>query len=239
MHEVYRPHSVNRLRYRQLLWLRSVRTLLRLYPKIQLQFLINPVHAFMVPEKFLYVAQKQEAKTKAPVPLILRQPKQQLGDLSVLRIEFWADSNIHFRSGRSFRLPIWPPRVGEMALKFFRERLRNVIGLELCLDVALLKPSGSLLELLHSDHQRHLHATALAARPTKGRRFNRMLPAQLRKRRSRSRLLQHSKNLAVRKHRSPLEELSPTGKFYLSDPPLSGRSAGATPEINRTSNPPL
>jgi hypothetical protein len=41
----------------------------------------------MVPEKALHVAQIQEAKTKAPVPLILRQPQQPLGNLGVLRIE--------------------------------------------------------------------------------------------------------------------------------------------------------
>ncbi len=87
MHEVHRPYCVDRLEHRQRLWFHSVHTLLRLEPSIQLQLPENPAHALMVPEKTLNVTQIQRAKTKAPVPLVLRQPQQPLGDLGILRIE--------------------------------------------------------------------------------------------------------------------------------------------------------
>ncbi len=41
----------------------------------------------MPPEKALHVTQTQETKAKAPVPLVLRQLQQPLGNLSVLSIE--------------------------------------------------------------------------------------------------------------------------------------------------------
>lgn len=50
--------------------------LVRLDRQIQLQFLINPICALLIPAIALHIAQIQITKTKAPIPAVLRQTNQ-------------------------------------------------------------------------------------------------------------------------------------------------------------------
>jgi len=49
-------------------------------PQVQLKLAINPVDAFMVPFETFYVTQIQEAQSKTPVALVVRQPYQPVGN---------------------------------------------------------------------------------------------------------------------------------------------------------------
>ncbi len=87
VHEVHRPALVDRRRHGQ--WKRFLthQSMARLDPQVQLELTVNPVDALVVPFVALHVAQVQEAQSKAPVALVVRQPYQPVGDDAVLCVQ--------------------------------------------------------------------------------------------------------------------------------------------------------
>jgi hypothetical protein len=59
----------------------------RLDPQIQVQLAVNPVDAVVVPLEALHVEQVQEAQSEAPVPVVVRQPYQPVGNDTGFRVE--------------------------------------------------------------------------------------------------------------------------------------------------------
>lgn len=84
MHEVHRPHLVDRFGYSERLGLLAHQALLRFDPQVQLQLPVDAVDALVVPAKALHVAQIQEAQAKAPVAIGRGQAHQPVGDQGVL-----------------------------------------------------------------------------------------------------------------------------------------------------------
>ena len=81
MHEVHRPHVVDRFRHSKRFRPLPIQALLRLNPQIERQFAIDPVNSLVVPTKASDVTQIQKAQFEAPVALTLRQSHQPISIL--------------------------------------------------------------------------------------------------------------------------------------------------------------
>ena len=84
MHKIHRPDLVDLLGYCQRFWLLPIQTLTGFDPKVQLQALVNPIDALVVPFKALNITQVEITKPKAPVAVVIRQPQQPIRYLLVL-----------------------------------------------------------------------------------------------------------------------------------------------------------
>ena len=87
MHEIHRPHLVQRLRHRQRLGLLTHHALLRPDPQVQFEASIDPIDPLVIPSVALHVSQVQEAQAEPPVAIVLCEADQPIGDLGVLRLQ--------------------------------------------------------------------------------------------------------------------------------------------------------
>ncbi len=87
MHEIHRPHLVNRQRHCQGLGLITNKPFARLDAQVELQLLVDPIHTLVVPFEALDVTQIQIAQAKALATVVIGQFDQPIGHLLVLSTE--------------------------------------------------------------------------------------------------------------------------------------------------------
>ena len=87
VHEIHRPHLVNRQRHCQGLGFFTNKPFARLDAQVELQLLVDAIHTLVVPFEALDVAQIQVTQAKAPVAMVVRQPQQPVGHFGILSIE--------------------------------------------------------------------------------------------------------------------------------------------------------
>jgi len=84
MHEIHRPALVDACRHGQGFWLLPDNPLSRLDPQVQFQFAIDAIHPLVIPSVALHVAQIQKAQPESPVPLVVGQTDEVVGDFNIL-----------------------------------------------------------------------------------------------------------------------------------------------------------
>ena len=85
MHEVHRPHLVDRRWYRKRFRRLPIEPFLRLDPQVERQFAVDPVDTLVVPTKALHVTQIQVAQAEPPAFVRCGQPQQPVSYLLVYR----------------------------------------------------------------------------------------------------------------------------------------------------------
>ena len=79
--------------------------------QVKFQRAVNPADTLVVPGKALDVAQIIPAQTKAPVPLVMRQPDQPVGNLGVLirQLRLVTVTGLADRKGRAGQTDTYDP----------------------------------------------------------------------------------------------------------------------------------
>ncbi len=87
VHEVHRPVLDDRSRHRQRQRFLAHQAVTWLDSQVQFELAVDPVDTLVVPFEALHVAQIQEAQPEAPVPLVVRQPYQPVGNKDVFSVQ--------------------------------------------------------------------------------------------------------------------------------------------------------
>jgi hypothetical protein len=87
MHDVHRPHFVDRQWHSQRIGFIKLEASIRFNSQIKLQLSINTVNTLVLPEAVLHITPGQKAQPKAPIALIMGQFQQPVSDHGVLMIQ--------------------------------------------------------------------------------------------------------------------------------------------------------
>ncbi len=87
MHEIHRPHLVQRLLHLPGLGFLTHHALLGLGPQVQFEAPIDAVDPLVIPSVALHVSEIQEPKPEQPIAIVLFEANQPVGDLGAIRLQ--------------------------------------------------------------------------------------------------------------------------------------------------------